>query len=378
MFDRNPFTLKPYVSKELFCDRKKELKDLAINIENGSNVTIISPRRMGKTGLILRYFDDIQERNVGIRTCYVDVMETGSLEDFVKTIAESVMRSFPESTSIGEKFWKFIKGLRPQIGFDSITSEPQISITYQNQGEKERTLDGILQFLENQDEPILLAIDEFQQIRQYPEKNIEAMLRTRIQHLKNVSFIFSGSQRNMMADMFFSPKSPFFASTQNLTIGKVAEKEYRLFITEQFNRNDREIDDEALEFVLQWSRRHTFYTQKLCNRIYAEGYKRIGIDEAKLAARHILEENAEYFSQYKRLLTDGQWNYLKAIAEEGEVTQPMAGTFIRKYDIGTPANSRRLLQALIDKELILDTITNEGTSYSVYDVFLSHHLESLD
>ena len=55
----NPFILEPYRSKELFCDREEETSRLIEDVENGRNVTLISPRRLGKTGLILRTFDEI-------------------------------------------------------------------------------------------------------------------------------------------------------------------------------------------------------------------------------------------------------------------------------------------------------------------------------
>ena len=57
----NPFSLEPYTTKERFCDREQELKDIISFLTNGSNVTLISPRRYGKTGLIFRTFDTLQE-----------------------------------------------------------------------------------------------------------------------------------------------------------------------------------------------------------------------------------------------------------------------------------------------------------------------------
>ena len=83
----NPFTLVPYVSDELFCDRKAETKTLMEYILNGSNVTLISPRRYGKTGLIYRVFDEIKQQKANVSTCYVDIYATETLEDFIKVFS---------------------------------------------------------------------------------------------------------------------------------------------------------------------------------------------------------------------------------------------------------------------------------------------------
>ena len=101
----------------------------------------------------------------------------------------------------------------------------------------------------------------------------------------------------------------------------------------------------------------------------------ITVDVVKAAMVDILKENESFFFQYRQLLTPDQWNYLIAIAKEGEVAQITAQKFISKYEIGTPANSRRILKSLITKELILENISKEKPVYQIYDVFLSRWLE---
>jgi len=192
MKDFNPFLLKGYKSKELFCDREVELKRLCENIENNIDTTLISPRRMGKTGLILHLFEHYK-RNKSIECLYVDINFATSQADFIKLLSEAILKKFPEKTTIGKLFMKLLKGFRPIIRFDAISGEPQVEITYNAEAEKTHTLQGILQFLNSQKPLIVLAIDEFQQINDFPEKNTEAMLRSTIQHLHNIRFIFCGS-----------------------------------------------------------------------------------------------------------------------------------------------------------------------------------------
>ena len=198
----NPFIIKSYETKELFCDREEELQQLLRNVTGHTDTTLISQRRIGKTGLILRLFDELSATHPDIQTIYMDIFASQSLDDFIKMMAEAAMRAFRPKSSILDKLMIFIKVLRPQISFDPITGEPQLQISYQTTHEKEYTLRGLFEFLDNQNTPIVLAIDEFQQIREYPEQNMEALLRTYIQQTKNITFIFCGSKKHIMTDIF--------------------------------------------------------------------------------------------------------------------------------------------------------------------------------
>ena len=372
----NPFILVPYESKELFCDRIEETKNIADYLLGGSNVTLISPRRYGKTGLIFRVFEEVKERNNSIDVLYVDIYSSNSVDDFIKLFAEAIVNTLKKKSAI-TNFFRFLGGIRPVISYDGITGNPKVSITYRDEEEKRSSLISIFKYLENRKNRVIVAIDEFQQIRNYPNIMMESLLRTHIQALKNVRFIFSGSKKHIMTGMFTDARSPFYESSRVLFLDKIDKKEYSSFIRKIFEKYGRKVDDDAIEFITSWTKLHTFYTQSLCNHIFVKEDNYVSLEAAKRSASQILAENEQQFLEIRNLLTPNQWTFLKAVALEGEVRQPTSGKFIQKYSIGIPANAKRILQALLDKELILTTNTREYTSYSVYNVFLSRWLESL-
>lgn len=373
----NPFVIKSYESKELFCDREEELQLMLRNCINGTDMTLISQRRVGKTGLVLRLFDELRDVRPDIHTIYFDIFASRNIDDFIKLMAEATMKRFPSKTSVGEKLLTFIQSLRPQLSFDTITGEPQLQIAYQTAHEKEFTLKGLFEFLDRQNEKIVIAIDEFQQIRDYPEQNMEALLRTYIQQTHNLCFIFCGSKKHMMADIFANEKKPFYNSTIFVSLDKISEESYSSFIRRLFNERQRSITDEALQFILDWTRRHTYYTQQLCHTIYANDSESITIDDVKLACEELMKQGEAVYLQYRQMLTDKQWSYLIAVAKEGSVQQITASAFLKDHKIGTPSVSRRLAEALCEKGLLNDNVTLEGTIYSLNDVFLSHWMERL-
>lgn len=368
----NPFPVKNYISKEYFCDREEELNILFRNAKNNINTTLISPRRLGKTGLLFRFIEDLEEKTNTIAV-YIDIYSSRSLSDFVELFAIGILKKFPEKTSFGKKFMKLLKGLRPVFTFDSFTGYPQIQFMYQSENDKEYTLQKLFTFLNNQSFPVIIAIDEFQQIAVYPEKNVEALLRTYIQQLKNINFIFSGSQKHTLVEMFLSAKRPFYASTQFLHLNTIDREKYKSFIVEMFEKGNKSISDEAVEHILNRSKEYTFYTQSLCNRLYS--FRKITIETVNNEFFQLLKENEPVYFQYRNLLTAKQWNFLVALAKEESVSQIYAKDFIRKYDLGTPSGLRRIIDSLLEKEMILELNTAQQIQYCVYDVFLMRWLQ---
>ena len=369
----NPFILEPFKSKEYFCDREQETEEIIRNITNGRDTTLISPRRLGKTGLILRVFEEIRERNLPYETIYTDISDTFSLEDFIKVISEAVVAKLKKQRWI-TAFFKSLESVRPLLGLDPITGSPQVSFTFADENQKQSTLKDVLSFLEGYSQKIVLAIDEFQQIREYEGVNMEAILRKHIQHMHNVRLIFCGSKKHTMTDMFTNAKKPFYESTSFCYLDKLPVPVYSSFIKSKFEQAGKTICDEALDYILDWTRVHTYYTQRLCNEVFSISGKQVDMTIVLRATQAILDSERERFREIRRLLTRAQWKMLSAIAKEGSVAQITSSAFLSKYGISSGPTALRNIRALIDKELVLAAADEKTTSYSVYNVFLSRYL----
>lgn len=372
----NPFILSPHTPVQYFCDREVETAEIIKYLENGSNITLISPRRLGKTGLIYHIFDILEEMGGEYETYYIDIYPSHCFEDMLTLMAEAIY-SNTTGRLAARSFLETLKSVRPVVTTDPISGIPQLSFTFQTDTEKRYTLKTLLDYLEGRKKRVIVAIDEFQQIRSYDGLSAEALLRTYIQPLRNVQFIFSGSKKHVMADMFTGEKSPFYESSAMYPIGKIDPVVYSSFIRKQFSDNGKTITEEAVEFILEWTRRHTFYTQFLCNRVFLGTRKEATLTEVFVAIDTIFKENSDAFLERRNLLTQRQWNYLIAVAKEGELAQPTSNEFLQKYSLGAPSSSLRTLETLVDKELILETKSPSGSTYSVYNVFFSRWLERL-
>lgn len=370
----NPFLISGYYSPDYFCDRKEETSQLLSYIQNGQNVTLTFVRRIGKTGLIKHLFHQLP---AGWRGIYVDILATEDLQQFLNVLATAVLNAVPEKESLGKKLWTFIKAMRPVISFDPLTNLPQATFEVRKSG-TESHIGSIMQFLEKQDHKIVIGIDEFQQISNYPEKNVDAWLRSIIQHLNNVRFIFSGSQQHLMNELFNLPSKPFYRSTAMLGIEKIDKTEYKNFVSRWFNQSGKSISDEIIDDIIDWSCLHTYYVQLVFNRVFATGQKIITSNLWKEEAYKLLKEQENVFFNYRSMLTFHQWRLLRAVAHEGIIISPTSKEFISKYKLGSPSTVLRSLKSLINSELLYSSFTeNGGVSYSIYDILFHRWTESL-
>ena len=215
----NPFIVRGYRGSEYFCDREIETRKIISALTNERNVTLMAPRRYGKTGLVRNIFYHLPQDVVPV---YVDIYSTTNLQEFTQMFAAAVLGALD---TVADKAFaaigRFFRAVRPTATPDGLGG-----VTFSFSVEKahvETTLKGAFDYLASKEKRVVVAIDEFQQILEYPEKGTEALLRSYIQFLENANFIFAGSRHHLMGEMFTSPRRPFYQSTDILSsiCGKV-------------------------------------------------------------------------------------------------------------------------------------------------------------
>ena len=226
---KNPFLVYGYVSPHYFCDREEESRKMLSALSNERNVTLIAPRRIGKTGLIKNVFYLMRQQEVGVSCFYMDIFATRDLPSFVRLFAETVLGQLDTlSETVLHKLTSFFRSCRPVISADQLTGAPTVSLDFVPD-KSEQTLKEILEYMATSGRKCYVAIDEFQQITSYSEKGTEALLRSYIQFLPNVHFIFAGSSRHLMEEMFTSAKRPFYQSSQLMVLCEIEENTYYSF-----------------------------------------------------------------------------------------------------------------------------------------------------
>ena len=369
----NPFVYQGYESPEYFCDREVETKTLLSHLKNGRNITLISPRRIGKTGLIKNTFYHLKEEENDAICLYLDIFATKNLNDFVEQLGVMVINDIVrKNASFFEKTIAFFSALRPVLSMDPLTGEPSVSITVEPTQE-DITIRSIFKYLNESGKEVYIAIDEFQQIAEYPEKGTEALLRSYIQFAQHVHFIFSGSKQHLMAEIFGSPKHPFYQSTEMMGLKPLKCDIYCNFCQSFFKQKGGDLSKEIFEHIYQQFDGHTWYIQCIMNRLYESESQVENMSQVNAALLSILEGREPQFESMTQFFTENQFALLKAIAKDGIVAQPTAGKFIKGHKLSGASSVKAALKILEDKELVYRT--NDG--YLIYDRFMDLWLKRI-
>ncbi len=352
----NPFIVTGKIEPEYFCDRVTESARLVKSVTNGNNMVIISPRRMGKTGLI-QFCYNKPEISDEYYTFFIDILHTSSLREFTYLLGREIYETLlPRSRKMASLFIQTIKSISGKFGFDPITGMPTFNVELGDIDRPKYTLDEIFQYLAHADKPCIVAIDEFQQIAKYPEKNIEAQLRTHIQKLRNCNFIFAGSERHMMQEMFTSAARPFYHSADMLELRAIVPEIYIPFIVGHFEKRNRRIAPTDVERVYNLFKGHTYYVQKTFNEAFAdtpEG-EECTLETLRAAIDNMIASNDTIFREILSNIPEKQKELLYAIAKEGEAARITSAAFIKRHSLASASSVQSAIKKLLEKDIITE------------------------
>lgn len=371
MKPNNPFLIEGYYSPDYFCDREEETANLISAVANDRNVALIAPRRMGKSGLVRNVFHRLGQGHE-YRTAYIDIFGTQNLAEFVKVFATGVFSSFETTAEkVSSAASMFLKGFRPTWTVDAFGSHkfsfdvsPQMA---------EATLAGIFDYLESREFRTVVALDEFQQIAEYPEKGTEALLRSRIQFLTGHQFIFAGSRQHLMSEMFVSAKRPFYHSTQLMHLAPIDREAYYNFANFHFAKAGRALERNVFEWTYDLFNGITWYVQAVMNRLYELRMESPTVDDARQVVMGLVREGSYEFQTILVNCTDGGVRLLKAIAREGVVAEINSSDFIARHDLRAASSVNAALKTL----KAVDLVTRTEKGYAVYDRLFSFWLANL-
>jgi uncharacterized protein len=348
--ESNPFLISGYISPKYFCDRVAEAETVTEALTSKRHLTLFSPRRIGKTGLIHHVFY-LGSREKLFIPVYADIMATTSLQEFVETLGKAVFTAVARNETALKKILKKLSLLRPKITIDEFTGAPSVTFSVSSGQEAVNSLEVIFQYFNSQNSQFVLAVDEFQQITEYPEKNVEALLRSFVQQSSNVTVLFSGSRKHILTGIFTAPERPFYNSTQILELGKISSESYLDFIRERFSSESRSITSSSVSLILDVTSLHTFYVQFLCNRIYS-AFRKVDSDQVRAMLLKIINENEPVYGGYINLITTLQFRVLRAIALNDGVRNPTSSEFLDRHNLGAASSVSLAVKSLEDKGFI--------------------------
>ncbi len=367
MTDENPFVVAGRIKPAFFCDRTQDAERLTSALQNGNNLVLLSPRRLGKTALIAHCFEAESVRS-SCCTIYADVLPTTSLQEFTYVFGRAVFEKLlPRQRRLMARFVQMLKSVSGKLGIDPATGLPTFSLEVGDISEPEVTLREIFLCLEKAEQPCWVAIDEFQQIGSYAEKNVEALLRSHLQQTTNCRFVFAGSERHRLSEMFLDSARPFFNSADLMELKPIAEATYSDFVVRLMAERHRRIDPDLVGRIYRLFEGNTYCLQQTFNKAFAVTPSGGDCTESKLreALDGLLDAREFRAKEILSQLPPAQKALLRAVAFDGAGRQITSTAFVAKHRLASASSVQGAARALLAKGLL----TESEKTYRLSDPF---------
>lgn len=357
-----PFIFGKLAESNNFTNRQDEIDRLITNFESAINTTLISPRRWGKSSLVLRAAEEVVAKNKQIKACFVDVFDSRSEEQFYQSFAKEVLSSTSgKLEEIGGFAKKFLSKMIPKISFSPDNMQDiSLSLDWEElKRDPSEVLDLGEKIAKEKGIKLIICLDEFQGIADYKNsKAFQKRLRSRWQKHQNVSYCLYGSKRHMMMDIFTKQSMPFYKFGDLMFLEKIAKKDWVPFIQEHFVKTKKKIGAEEAGLIADLVECHPYYVQQLAQLSWLRTKTSCKKSVVYEAHDSLMMQLSLLFQNMTSDLTITQLNFLKAFVS-GE-TKLSSKAVLNKYEIGTSANISRIKKALANKE-ILDLFANQTT-----------------
>lgn len=369
----NPFVVGRYITDYYFCDRKEETKFLIKQINNGRDVTLISPRRMGKSDLIHHFFNTPEVKE-NFKTIFIDIYATTSLTEFTALLSRQIFNLIKKDKSFFKKAFDTFRSLRPLAKIDAISGEPAMELTISSIQQPDLTLNECFEYLEKSETPFIIAIDEFQQIAHYNSSGIEAKLRTLIQQCKKTRFVFAGSEQSLMTEIFNSPNKPFYQSCISMSLSPIPKDKYISFACSLYTDYNKLFNENLFEKIYDRFEGVTWFVQMMMNEVFALTPigERPEEDSIETAEGNIIGTQSFNYAEIMARLSVRQRELLNAIARHPELSNEITSS---EFLTASGFKTASMVQAALRGLLKTGIVTNKRGGYVIYDNFFKRWIE---
>ncbi len=349
----NPFKYGAIVSGADFCGREKLLERLLGHIDSFHRVVVLGERRIGKSSLV----NEALLRRKDLRLLYIDLQGVKSIDQLCRRILRSIV-SLEQKTGTFDKIIKTLSHLRPSLSLDPITSMPTISFDASIEIHAS-SIPEVLALIESlaRKKSLAVVFDEFQDVLNVDNApEALALLRSKIQFQGDVPYVFVGSIRHKMDEIFTDHESPFFKSAIPFNVGPLALEEFSKFLRAKFEMGKRNINDNVLDKMFKIANDVPGDVQQLCEASWSatSGGDNIGPVQLKNALELIFARESNSYQHYMSLLTNVQQKCLKAIALKGG-NAIYSIPFLKSAGFNNASSVRRAVVRMVKLNILFET-----------------------
>jgi uncharacterized protein len=376
----NPFIYGSVVSGKDFADRENEIKQILSDLEGTQNILLFSPRRFGKTSLILEVLARLNERD--FLKVYLDLFPLTSKVEFAEAYATAIARATRKKEKGGLQeaikiISEHIPGFRVVLKPDGSPVEFDVELTRTKRDVNdtlERLFDLPLKIARKEKKKIVVVFDEFQEVTNLDGKTIERLMRSKIQHhSSHVVYVFTGSKKHMLDEIFLDNSRALYRLAKSFSLGKIPSKEFAVFIKEKFRISRIAIEDSIIDKVLEISESHPYYTQQLCHELWnlSQDAGKVREEVVQTAVKQVISNQNYAYSTIWDSLRKTQRSVLLVLAALDNGREKIySKDFLDNHDLPGASSVQRAIAALEEKGVI----ERQNGTFEISDVFLKKWL----
>ena len=363
----NPFKYGVVVTGDDFINRKEEITVLTENLLAGQHMILYSSRKLGKTSLMKQVTTLLPNHVLPI---YIDIFGITSKKTLAKKIVNDLTTTvYPTPTTLKNELQKLLSRVTVKIILVQDTIEVELQTgEYIRDEELEEIFDLPEQLAKQKGKRLVVMFDEFQNITEIGPEQIEKLMRSKFQHHKNVSYLFAGSKTTLMKTLFNDQNHAFYWFGKEMKLNTIPKPEFAPFIHTKFIQTGKTINAQAIDYLLNFTNGHPYFTQKLCQQIWYDTLDAADEETVIQAIQKIIRAEGDFYEQTWNALTKMQKRLLVGLSADPDANK-YAQRFIQKYDLQSAAHVKRAYEALENKRIIEER--------KISDIFFSEWVKTL-
>ena len=368
---KNPFEYGGVVDQRSFCNRVEELSDLRRTIDNADRLFLYAERRMGKTSLVKHLLRQLPEE--AYVAAYVDLWPTDGAGSFAQALAKAVAEARATTADrLLKTARRLFSSLRPSVTFDEHSGAPVLTfgagVPDDAEPELMEALEAPGKVAAETEQQVIIVFDEFQRIAEYDDDRVERRLRSVVQQQGDVAYLFLGSRKHLIQEMFLSSERPLYRSAAHYPLQPIDEVHWQPFIQERFEDAGKHIPETSVRQLHELTGGHPFYVQHLCHALWErcpEGGS-VDADAIDEAVSVLLRRESYAYTTLWESLTLNQRRFMRGLATAAGHVQPFSADFLQHAGVQSPSTAQRVAEALLTRDLI----DRENGSFIILDRFL--------
>jgi uncharacterized protein len=357
---------------EAFCNREKERERLANSFLNNEHTVIVAPRRYGKSSLIKQVLMEIN-----LPGKRIDLLPATNILFVRKAIkscfSELINQILPQTKQAKQRLIEFVRDLHPKLTLSIFGQKLEVTT---NQPPEESIVDllvGLNAAARKMQQRLVICFDEFQQVGLLKNHNsIEAAIRHAVEGSTHVTYIFSGSSRHLLSQMFSAKSRPLYHLCELMELDRIKPNSYLPILFDRAKNRWKTIsNDSAIQEILNLTKCHPYYVNALCRKIWK-------IQEAP--STHVVqkawfdyvETQSNWITDDLARLTPNQRNILAALAYQ-PIQEPYGNEFSETVKIG-PSSIKKTLEILLRDDFVFK---DHDKTYLLVDPAIETYLHKI-